>query len=74
VIGDAGNAEGHASSYFPIPEWSAFRNGTQYGHGEIMVFNASHLEWTWHRNVDGEILESDSVLVCNSWALGTSIC
>lgn len=32
VIGDAGNAEGHASTYhYPQPSWSAYRNGTQYG-------------------------------------------
>lgn len=35
VVGDAANDEGHASNYtLPHPAWSAYRNGTQYGHGE----------------------------------------
>ena len=38
TIGDGGNAEGHASEYvYPTPGWSAFRNGTQYGHGIVHV-------------------------------------
>lgn len=35
VVGDGANDEGHAATYIkPTPAWSAFRNGTQYGHGE----------------------------------------
>ena len=34
VVGDAANYEGHAARYIqPKPAWSAYRNGTQYGHG-----------------------------------------
>ena len=65
-IGDAGNAEGHASEYYePPPAWSAYRNGTQYGHGELTLYNASHAEWVWVRNIDGEPVHSDAVWVCN---------
>ena len=33
VAGDAANFEGHDAEYLPKPAWSAYRNGTQYGHG-----------------------------------------
>lgn len=70
TIGDAGNAEGHSDEYVtPTPEWSAFRNGTQYGHGVIRIHNESHMQWEWHRNIDGEPVLRDSVIICNS-ALG----
>lgn len=72
VIGDGGNAEGHASQYYePTPSWSAFRNGTQYGHGEIHFSNATHLTWEWHRNIDGEFIQQDTLSLCNT-ALGYS--
>jgi hypothetical protein len=67
TIGDAGNREGHASNYYdPAPEWSAFRNGTQYGHGILDVINNTHAEWQWHRNIDGEFTYKDSYVLCNS--------
>lgn len=70
VIGDGGNAEGHAATYHtPTPVWSAFRNGTQYGHGILKFDDASHLEWEWHRNIDGEPILKDSIKICNT-ALG----
>ena len=65
-IGDAGNAEGHAENYYDQPGWSAFRNGTQYGHGEVTLVNATHAQWQWVRNVDGEAVFADSVWICNS--------
>lgn len=75
VIGDAGNAEGHASLYIePVATWSAYRNGTQYGHGEIMVMNNTYMEWVWHRNVDGKVVEMDSVRICNLWITGKASC
>lgn len=59
-IGDAGNAEGHASTYnYPTPVWSAFRNGTQYGHGVFTVYNATIASWEWNRNVDGVKVSAD---------------
>jgi len=68
-IGDAGNAEGHSTSYYAPPVWSAYTNGTQYGHGELTLVNTTHMEWAWVRNLDGDEVHSDSVTICNS-ALG----
>lgn len=66
VIGDAGNAEGHSSSYKqPTPAWSAYRNGTQYGHGEIKIIDARTAEWTWSRNIDGEYVSKDAYTMTN---------
>jgi hypothetical protein len=41
-IGDGGNREGHSDRYLDLPEWSAYRNGTQYGHSRMDVLNATH--------------------------------
>lgn len=71
VIGDGGNHEGHAATYYEQPSWSAFRNGTQFGHGTITLHNDTHLQWDWHRNVDHEPVITDTVMVCNS-AMGLS--
>ena len=67
TIGDGGNLEGHADEYYKQPVWSAFRNGTQYGHGEIEIFNKTTMEWRWFRNIDGEIVYKDEVILDNSW-------
>ncbi len=73
-IGDGGNAEGHATGYYePAPSWSAYRNGTQYGHGELQLLNYTHMLWTWNRNVDGDMIVSDTVFICNSY-YGASDC
>jgi hypothetical protein len=67
VIGDGGNREGHAATYSnPQPSWSAFRNGTQYGHGEISIWDENKMTWRWMRNVDGEIISKDEMVICNS--------
>jgi len=67
TIGDAGNAEGHASTYYdPQPSWSAFRNGTQYGHGILNFIDSNKLVWEWHRNVDGEFVVVEQRIICNS--------
>jgi len=67
TIGDGGNAEGHATTYYdPKPSWSAFRNGTQYGHGEITIWNEEKMTWRWFRNVDGNIVSKDEYMFCNS--------
>ena len=67
-IGDGGNREGHANTFQPgpAPSWSAFRNGTQYGHGRLVMKDSSALKWEWHRNVDGERVVVDSVEIFNS--------
>lgn len=75
VIGDGGNAEGHASDYEqPPPEWSAFRDGTQYGHATWTVANATHARWMWHRNVDGVKTTKDDAWVCNAAVTGSARC
>jgi hypothetical protein len=35
---------GHASEYFNKPIWSDYRNGTQFGHGEIKILDKDQLE------------------------------
>ena len=69
-IGDGGNREGHANTFQPGPEpsWSAFRNGTQYGHGRLIMKDSFSLKWEWHRNVDGERVVVDAVEIFNSHA------
>ncbi|MFS8005307.1 putative Acid phosphatase [Helianthus anomalus] len=50
TIGDGGNREGLATRYKdPQPNISVFREAS-FGHGHLRVVNASHAEWTWHRN------------------------
>jgi hypothetical protein len=65
TIGNGGNLEGHAYNYYEQPSWSAYRNGTQYGHGEIKVINNSVLQWNWFRNIDGEIVYKDEYILHN---------
>jgi len=69
TIGDGGNLEGHATDYRKQPVWSAYRNGTQYGHGELEVFNSTTLEWRWFRNIDGVISYKDEYVLENSYYL-----
>jgi len=66
TIGDGGNREGHANSYYAAPDWSAYRNGTQYGHGELTLHNKDKLSWKWFRNVDGAFVNMDEVNLCNT--------
>ncbi|KAI3687767.1 hypothetical protein L1987_81470 [Smallanthus sonchifolius] len=54
TIGDGGNREGLATKYKnPQPSISVFREAS-FGHGQLRVVNASHAEWTWHRNDDAQ--------------------
>ncbi len=73
TIGDGGNREGHASNYYPLPDWSAYRNGTQYGHGELLLQDRNKMVWRWFRNADGQVVDKDEVTVCNS-AFGSVFC
>jgi len=73
TIGDGGNREGHAATYHPLPSWSAYRNGTQYGHGELTLASKDKMVWRWLRNVDGQIVSMDEMVVCNS-AFGSVFC
>ena len=60
-IGDGGNREGPADSYYAAPKWSAFREGV-FGHGELEIFNSTMAEWKWKRNNIQEVKkEADSV-------------
>ncbi|KAM1293667.1 hypothetical protein ACFX2H_013682 [Malus domestica] len=61
TIGDGGNREGLASKYLnPKPEISSFKEAS-FGHGQLVVVNATHEQWTWHRNEDSETNASDSI-------------
>merc|ERR1711991_1053193 len=48
VTGEGGNREGHADDYYPQPWWSLYRNGEEFGHGSLQVWNATHLTWQWN--------------------------
>jgi len=73
TIGDGGNREGHASGYREQPDWSAYRNGTQYGYGSLLLQDKHKMQWKWFRNVDGSIVDSDEVTICNA-AFGNAFC
>ncbi|CAN1772062.1 Probable purple acid phosphatase 20 [Linum perenne] len=63
TIGDGGNREGLATNYMdPQPEISKFREAS-FGHGQLKVVNATHTQWTWHRNDDGDNVASDSTWI-----------
>lgn len=67
TIGDGGNFEGHAKTYYEQPIWSAFRNGTDYGFGTITLLNSNKLQWKWFRNQDRQFVYRDTVIICNSY-------
>jgi len=48
--------------------WSAYRQAS-YGHGELQVFNATHMLWQWHQNPDLEPVVADQLWVVKgqSW-------
>eukprot|EP01018_Ginkgo_biloba_P012855 Gb_31163 [translate_table: standard] len=65
TIGDGGNREGLASDFLnPQPQWSLFREAS-FGHGELVIYNATHAHWSWHRNDDDESVMSDEVWINN---------
>ncbi|KAK6147188.1 hypothetical protein DH2020_018100 [Rehmannia glutinosa] len=60
-IGDGGNREGLASRYMdPQPKVSGFREPS-FGHGQLLVVNATHALWSWHRNDDDVAVASDHI-------------
>ena len=59
-IGDGGNREGPAASYYDQPAWSAYREAS-FGHGRLEVANSTHAHWSWHRNQDGESVTGDDI-------------
>lgn len=64
TIGDGGNRESLYNhwAFHRTQPWSAFRNGTRYGFGQLTVFNDSLARWTWLPN---HLDESDSVWIRN---------
>lgn len=63
TIGDGGNLEGHATNYGEKPSWSAYRNGTQYGHATLEIINKNIMYWKWYRNVDKQFVFKDYVKI-----------
>jgi len=61
VIGDAGNHEGPACGWkLEEPDWEVIREFS-FGHGILNLVNATHAQWSWYRNQDGEEVSADSV-------------
>jgi hypothetical protein len=53
TIGDGGNGEGHALLWTDneeTPDWVAFRNGSHYGRGDLLIVNSTHMRWEWRPN------------------------
>lgn len=65
TIGDGGNREGLATGWYAQPNYSMFRQSS-YGHGELMVYNATHSLWTWHQNPDLEPTIADELWIVKS--------
>ncbi|KVI10706.1 Iron/zinc purple acid phosphatase-like C-terminal domain-containing protein, partial [Cynara cardunculus var. scolymus] len=61
TIGDGGNIEGLATEMTdPQPKYSAFREAS-FGHATMAIKNRTHAYYSWHRNVDGYAVKSDSM-------------
>jgi hypothetical protein len=66
TIGDGGNREGLYDEWQePAPEWVAFRNGSHYGRGDLLVVNATHLRWQWWPN--GQSRPEDEAWIRNPY-------
>ena len=67
-IGDGGNREGQCDHWHDgvgnesAPEWSADRQPF-FGHGKLLVQNATHAKWTWHRTSNEEKIVSDEAWI-----------
>eukprot|EP01018_Ginkgo_biloba_P012847 Gb_30479 [translate_table: standard] len=71
TIGDGGNREGLASVFQnPQPQLSIFREAS-FGHGQFVVYNATHAHWSWHRNDNDESVMSDELWI-NSLGVSTN--
>lgn len=60
TIGDGGNREGLATKWLAQTPVSAFRQAT-FGHGELVIVNATAAHWSWHTNPDAEQQTEDDV-------------
>ncbi len=54
--------EGLAAKWLAQTPVSAYRNAT-YGHGEIVLHNATTIEWQWHENPDAESNVADNIFI-----------
>jgi len=70
TIGNAGNLEGLDNKYYEQPNWSAFRNGTEYGYGTLTIINKNFMFWKWYINNGKEMIPRDEVLIKNTILLG----
>jgi hypothetical protein len=73
TIGNAGNLEGLDNKYYEQPEWSAFRNGTEYGYGIFTIIDKKTVLWKWNINTGKQIIPRDEVFLCNT-IFGDSKC
>ena len=55
----------------PASSLSVFREAS-FGHGEFVIYNATHAHWTWHRNEDDESVTSDEVWMNSLAAVSNS--
>ena len=62
TIGDGGNREGLASKWLAQTPVSAFRQAT-FGHGELVIVNATAAHWSWHTNPDAESKTEDELWI-----------
>ncbi|KAF4320107.1 hypothetical protein BBO99_00002441 [Phytophthora kernoviae] len=64
VLGDAGNREGLAPTYFnPQPDWSAFRQA-DYGYSLLKVLNRTHATMQWYEDqAEGDAILADTVML-----------
>jgi hypothetical protein len=47
TVGTGGNYEGLTNRWYEDVDWSAYKNGEQYGYG-ILRANQTHAEWKWY--------------------------
>jgi hypothetical protein len=64
TIGNGGNHEGLYDEWLPKPDYSQFRDGRYFGHGQLTVYNATHIKWSWTPNPEqGPNLPSDEAWI-----------
>jgi hypothetical protein len=65
TIGDGGNREGHADTWYPAQAWAAFQ-GNDFGHGRLELVNSTYAHWTWHSIMESEATVSDEVILTHN--------
>jgi 3',5'-cyclic AMP phosphodiesterase CpdA len=74
TVGTGGNTGEHHSEFFDQPKWSAARDGTHFGYGQLNFLTRDQLLWTWHRNEDETNTAADEVIICNKYFTGSADC